>query len=139
MLKVHDLLESNVGRAKNKRLFIVSSCLVNDYPDIVSGVSREDDYIVSVCPEKHHINLIGYKIASFISYSGINEILVFTVDGSLHCIQLQYIVENIKKHFFKDIKVRHIVFSHGESIEIDEKLISLSRHLSRLQKNLSSE
>lgn len=139
MIDVKDLLSSNVGRARNKRLFIVSSCIARDFPELLKKHVGEEDYVVSTCPEKHHINLIGYKIISFISYSNIKEVTVLSVDGSLHCIQLQYIIENIKKRFFRDIKINHLVFIGGKIIRINEKIIALSRHLSKLQKNLSSE
>jgi len=139
MLDVKDLLSANVGRAKNKRLFIVSSCIAKDFLDLLESYVSKDDYVVSTCPEQHHINLIGYKIASFISYSNISEVTVLSVDGSLHCVQLQYIIENIRKRFFRDLKVNYLVFSNKKIIRVNEKIITLSRHLSKLQKTLSSE
>ncbi len=139
MIKIHDLLTSNVGRAKNKRLFIVSECIAKDFPELLENYIDENDYVVSVCPEEHHINMIGYKIISFISYSNIREVTVLTVDGSLHCIQLQYIMENIRKRFFQDLKVRYLVLAKHNVVEIDERTITLSRYLSRLQKILSSK
>ncbi len=136
MIEVPDLMRSNVGRAKNKRLVIISSCIVQDFPDIVNNFLKDNDYPVKTCPEAEHINMIGYKIASFISYSNINEVAVISVEGSFHCIQLHYIVEDIRKHFL-DFEAKHYVLSKGKLVEVRPRTIKISRHLAKLEKILS--
>ena len=137
VLEIPDLMRSNVGRAKNKRLVIISSCIVQDFPDIVKNFLKDNDYPVKTCPEAEHINMIGYKIASFISYSNINEVAVISVEGSFHCIQLHYIVEDIRKHFL-DFEAKHYVLSKGKLVEVRPRTIKISRHLAKLEKILSS-
>lgn len=136
---IHDLMSSNVGRARNKKLFVVSACIVKDHPELVKELVSDEDHVVSACPEEHHINMIGYKIASFIAYSGIKEVKVLTVDGSLHCIQLHYILENIRKRFFNDLNVQYFVLVNGRVFEISEETVKVSRHFYKLQKSLSTK
>ncbi len=134
-MMIRDLLRSNVGRARGKRLVIVSACIADDFPEILKEISTKEAYIVKTCPEAEHINLIGYKIASFISYSNVKEVTTISVEGSPHCIQLHYIVEDIRKHFL-EFSVKHYVFNKKELIEIEPSVIKLSRHLGKLKKIL---
>lgn len=137
-LDIQELLESNVGRARGKRLVIVSSCIVHDFLENLKELISTNDFVVKTCPEMHHINIIGYKIASFISYSNLKDVSVISVDGSPHCIQLHYIVEDIRNHFI-EFNAEHYVFKRGKITRISPEVVKLSRHLARLQKIISSK
>ena len=135
MEKIHELMDFNVGSARGRKVLLVSSCIVDNYPEIVKGFLNDGYLLLKACPEKTHINMIGYKLASVISYSRLDEITVLSVDGSFHCVQLQYIVEDIKKHFI-NVRTRHLVLERGRIFEVSEQAVKTSRHIHKVEKLL---
>ena len=127
----------NVGdqflRDKGKVL-LIGSC-VDRYPDIVQDISeREEGFaVLHICLEETHVNQAGFKIGSIIKYASITDVAVLTVDGSPHCIQLHYVIEDIKRHFAPEIKTTHYVIEKGKVHEITADTVKRSRHLSKLQ------
>ncbi|MGQ4891591.1 MAG: hypothetical protein ACP6IP_03780 [Candidatus Njordarchaeia archaeon] len=137
MENVYSLMEFNVGKAKGRNVIVVSSCIVDNYPELIESIAEGENYVIlRVCPEREHINMIGYKILSILEYSNIREITVLSVDGSLHCIQLQYILEDMNRHFVKDLKIKHLVLEKGKIYEIPQKAVKTSRHLTKVKKLL---
>ncbi len=133
MENVHELMDFNVGRARNKKVLLISSCIVDNYPEMVKKFLDEGYLLLKACPEKTHINMIGYKLASVISYSQLDEITVLSVDGSFHCVQLQYVVEDIRKHFI-NVRTKHLVLEKGKIFEVSEQAVKISRHIHRVEK-----
>jgi hypothetical protein len=82
------------------------------------------------------MNQAGFKIGSIVKYSGIKKVTTLTVDGSPHCVQLHYCVEDIKRHFAPEIETAHYVVEKGEIYEISSEVVKRSRHLSKIQKML---
>lgn len=80
------------------------------------------------------MNQAGFKIGSIVKYSNIKKVTVLTVDGSPHCVQLHYVVEDIKRHFAPDIETGHFVMEKGKLFEITADSVKRSRHLSKIQK-----
>ena len=135
------LMRTNVGdkrlRAK-PNLLLVGSCL-DRFPDIVKEVCEGDGghSVLHVCLEETHVNQAGFKIGSIVRYSGIKKVTVLTVDGSPHCVQLHYVVEDIRKHFTPDLQTVHYVIEKGKLIEISPDAVKHSRHLSKIQSLLN--
>ncbi len=121
----------------SRRLLIVSRCLELEHPEVIERF-RGDYSIVTVCPEEEHINHVGFKLAGMIARSDFDEVSVLSVDGSLHCIQLHFMVEEIFKFMDLDSKVRrkHYVVEKGRVMEVDSKAVKTARYLSKVQKLL---
>ncbi len=134
------LMRINVGdkRLRNKgKLLIVGSCM-DRFPEIVKEYSERagGQAVLHVCLEETHVNQAGFKIGSIVKYSGISEITALTVDGSPHCVQLHYVIDDVKRHFAPEIETKHFVVEKGKVHEISTNAVKRSRHLSKIQKML---
>jgi hypothetical protein len=138
--KYQHLMRINVGdqslRERGK-LLLIGSCM-DRYPDIVEEFSERNGGFAAlqVCLEETHVNQAGFKIGSIIKYAGITDVVVLTVDGSPHCIQLHYVIEDIKRHFAPEITTAHYVIEKGIVYEVSAEAVKRSRHLSKIQKML---
>jgi hypothetical protein len=131
------LMRVNVGDKRlqaKPNLLLVGSC-VDRFPDIVKEVCEKNGghSVLHVCLEETHVNQAGFKIGSIVRYSGIKKVTVLTVDGSPHCVQLHYVVEDIRRHFAPDLQTAHYVIEKGNLIEISPDAVKKSRHLSKVQ------
>lgn len=140
---MHPLMSINVGDAhlrKEGKLLLIGSCM-DRFPEIVKDFSKRDGEhaVLHVCLEETHMNQAGFKIGSIAKYSRLSEITVLTIDGSPHCVQLHYVVDDIKRHFAPELTTRHYVIEKGNVHEISSDAIKRSRHLSKIQKIISSE
>jgi len=131
------LMRVNVGDQilrDTGKILLIGSC-VDRFPGIVHDISeREEDFaVLHVCLEETHMNQAGFKIGSIIKYAGITDVAVLTVDGSPHCVQLHYVIEDIKRHFAPEIKTIHYVIEKGKVHEISADAVKRSRHLSKIQ------
>ena len=139
--RLQHLMRINVGdkrlRSKGK-LLLVGSCM-NRFPEILKDFSERDggQVILHVCLEETHVNQAGFKIGSIVKYSGISEITALTIDGSPHCVQLHYVIDDVKRHFAPEIKTKHFVVENGKVYEISSDAVKRSRHLSKIQTMLS--
>ena len=132
------LMRINVGdqRLREKQnLLIVGSC-VDRFPDIVKRICEKDGghFVLHVCLEETHVNQAGFKIGSIVKYSDIKKVTTLTVDGSPHCVQLHYVIEDIKTHFAPSTETSHYVIEKGKLFEITADAVKRSRHLSKIQK-----
>jgi hypothetical protein len=138
--KYQQLMRINVGdqslRERGK-LLLIGSCM-DRYPDIVEEFSERNGGFAAlqVCLEETHVNQAGFKIGSIIKYAGITDVVVLTVDGSPHCIQLHYVIEDIKRHFAPEITTAHYAIEKGIVYEVSAEAVKRSRHLSKIQKML---
>jgi hypothetical protein len=128
----------NVGdkRMREKgNLLLIGTCMNDRFPSIVEEYSKSNggQAVLHVCLEETHVNQAGFKIGSIIRYSGIKKVTVLTVDGSPHCVQLHYVIEDIKRHFTSDIEITHFVVEKGKVHEISDRAVKKSRHLSKIQ------
>ncbi len=138
--ELQHLMRINVGdkRLRDKgKLLLVGSCM-DRFPEIVKEFSKRDggQAVLHVCLEETHVNQAGFKIGSIVKYSGISEITTLTVDGSPHCVQLHYVIDDVKRHFAPEIETKHFVVEKGKVHEISTNAVKRSRHLSKIQKML---
>ena len=137
-IHTQNLMQINVGDSRLRsagKLLLIGSCM-DRFPEIVNDFAQRDGgyMILSVCMEEIHVNQAGFKIASIIRYSGITDVTVLTVDGSPHCVQLHYVLEDIRRHFTPELQTKHYVVEKGEVHEISPGAVKRSRHLSKIQK-----
>jgi hypothetical protein len=141
--KIGHLMRINVGdnRIREKgNLLLVGSCVMDRYSDLVDEFSQRHGghYALQVCLEETHVNQAGFKIGSIVRYSSVKHITVLTVDGSPHCVQLHYVVEDVKRHFTPEINIEHFVIEKGEVMEVSAKAVKRSRHLSKIEKMIGN-
>ena len=135
------LMRINVGdnrlRSKGK-LLLIGSCM-DRFPAIVKEFAERDggQAVLHVCLEETHVNQAGFKIGSIVRYAGISEVTALTIDGSPHCVQLHYVIDDVKRHFTPEIETKHFVVEKGDVHEISSDAVKRSRHLSKIQKMLS--
>ena len=132
------LMRINVGDRRlreKKNLLLVGSCM-DRFPDIVKEICEKDSghFALHICLEEMHVNNVGFKLGSIVKYSDIKKVTTLTVDGSPHCVQLHYVVEDIKRHFAPGIETAHYVIEKGKLFEITADAVKRSRHLSKIQK-----
>ncbi len=138
------LMRINVGDRRLREtglLLLIGSCMRSRYPEIVEEFRNRDggQAVLDVCLEEMHVNHAGFKIASIIRYSDIKRVTALTVDGSPHCVQLHYVIEDIKRHFTPEVETAHYVVERGEVFEITPKAVKRSRHLSNIQQMLDKK
>jgi hypothetical protein len=106
------------------------------FPDIVEKfrTMNGEKTVLHICLEETHMNHAGFKIVSMISYAKLSTITALTIDGSPHCVQLHYLIEDIKKHFTPHIATHHHVVEKGEILEVSPDAVKRSRHLSKIEK-----
>ena len=132
MYRIPRLLDTNarsrVFRDKDK-LLIIGRCIEIEHPGILENYLEEYG-VLSVCPEAEHVNMVGFKLAGILARNRFRELTVLTVDGSLHCTQLHWMVEEVCKITgCEGIKRRHLVIYKGRVYEISLKTVKTSRYL----------
>lgn len=139
-MKSANIMSTNVGSKRlraSRKILLFGECIPTEHHTIFNHLVQERDLVpLGTCLETEHIAKIQSKLSTMIKVSKIQEVTVLTADGSPHCIQLHYAVREIQRHFAPDLKVRHYVIENGQLIKIDPRAITISRHLSRIQKHL---
>jgi hypothetical protein len=131
----------NVGdsRLREKgKLLIIGSCMQSRFPKIVEEFKEKDggNAVLQICMEEMHVNQAGFKLASIVRYADIKRLTVLTVDGSPHCVQLHFVVEDIKQHFTPEVETAHYVVEKGQLFEISPQSVKRARHLSKIETSL---
>lgn len=131
------LMCTNVGDSRLKQsglLLIIGSCMKTRHPEIVDDFKQKDggQIALHVCLEETHANNAGFKIGSIVKHSGIRKLTALTVDGSPHCVQLHFLVDDIRRHFVKDVETLHFVVEKGHIVEVSSEKVKLARHLSKI-------
>ncbi|MEM0084717.1 MAG: 4Fe-4S ferredoxin [Candidatus Methanomethylicia archaeon] len=133
-MEFRELMEVNAASKEireKKRILLIGSCLIDEHPKIVEKYS-EGKAKLKVCLEREHFNMVCLKLSSIISRVPIEEIIVLTVDGSPHCIQLHFMMNEIEKITGKNLNIRHILIYKGEDIEVDAETVKKARYLTKI-------
>ena len=136
------LMSTNVGDKKLQErglLLLIGTCIHSRFPDIAKEYEEKDggQATLQVCLEETHANQAGFKIGSIVRYSKIKRITALTIDGSPHCIQLHFLIEDIKRHFTPEVETVHYVVENGQVYEINSEAVKRARHLSKIQSMLN--
>jgi len=133
-----ELLDYNVAGPelrRLKRLLIYGTCVRDLYPDIYNEYSK-GRVALSACLEKTHFNMVTLKVASIMARVPLEEIVILTVDGSPHCIQLHMALQEAVKLTKASIICKHVVIENGKPIEVDDKHVKTARYLSKIKRLL---
>ncbi len=131
-----DVMSTNAkGKVvREKNILLYGKCVEDEHPEILKNFENLSK--LSFCPEKEHINMLFYKLMAIMSVA--RDLTVLTVDGSPHCVQMHYIVDEVLKYSEKKFNVRHLVIKRGEVIEISQEAVKTSRYLSKVQRLLDT-
>ncbi len=122
---------SKLIRGKDK-LLVIGRCVEVEHP---WALEEFKDYaIVSVCLEEEHVNQVGFKLVGMISRCEFKEVAVLTVDGSMHCVQLHFMVEEAFKIAGLSIERKHYVIEKDEIKEVPVEAVKTARYLSKVAK-----
>jgi len=134
-----DLLSTNVKSKllRNSHLLIHGTCLRSESPKIFADMS-EGRIPLDTCLEKEHMNTVGFKIATIIGTSSPTGIAVLTMNGSPHCLQLHFAVEQAVKQTRSRLRPKHFVVKKGVVRDVDRHVVWLARHLADLNLFLES-
>lgn len=119
-------------KLKDARLLIHSTCVEIEESRVFSRNSK-GAIPLGTCLETEHMNKILSKIATIIKYCNPREITVLTMDGSPHCIQLHFAVEQAKRISGFKGEVKYVVVEHGKEQYISSEAVWAARHLSYIQ------
>ncbi len=119
-----------------KKLLIIGRCLEVEHRNLIDEFIEKDYVPLSVCLEAEHVNMVGFKLAGIIARGNYYEIAILTVDGSLHCTQLHWMVEEVFKIMGLDKRITrsHYVVYKGKIYQIPLKAVKTSRYLSKVAK-----
>lgn len=115
------------------KLLICGTCVKDVNPEKFKELSK-DRTVYTFCPEMTHPSLLGYKLTTILRTCDIEDIWVFTKDGSPHCEQilttLQEVAENVN---FDKSKLKYFVTKRDKFSEITDKTIRKSRNIMELE------
>ncbi|MFX0053839.1 MAG: hypothetical protein ACFFAD_02810 [Candidatus Hermodarchaeota archaeon] len=117
------------------RILLIGSCMNSRYPEIVEEYRERGggSAVLNICLEETHANQAGFKIGSIVRYSQISKLTALTVDGSPHCVQLHFLIEDIKRHFTPEVETDHYVVEKGIVHQVSAAAIKRARHLSKIE------
>ena len=122
-------------------LVLLGRCLEAEKPWVLGELRRRGiDYpVVTVCLEAEHVNMVGFKLAGLLArLPSVKELVVVTTDGSMHCIQLHYLAEELEKVMPGRFRRRHFVVTRGELVEVPAEAVKASRFLARVARLLQN-
>jgi len=126
--------KSKIFRNKEK-LLIIGRCLEIEHPDIIEEFVKQGYGVLSVCIEAEHVNMVGFKLAGILARGDYKEVSVLTVDGSMHCTQLHWMIEEVFKILGRNnIIRRHFVIYKGKVFEVSPRSVKISRYLYKINK-----
>jgi NTP pyrophosphatase (non-canonical NTP hydrolase) len=115
------------------KLLICGTCVKDVSPEKFKELSK-DRTVYTFCPEMTHASLLGYKLTTILRTCDVEDIWIFTKDGSPHCEQilttLQEVAENVN---FDKNKLRYFVTKKGRFSEITDKTIRKSRNIMEVE------
>ncbi len=125
---------------ETSKLLVIGRCIELEHPGILEDFIKKGYKPLSVCLEAEHPNMAGFKLAGILARGDYSEVAVLTVDGSLHCTQLHWVIEEVFKFMgIEDrVKRRHYVVYKGVVREIMSKAVKTSRYLYKVDNLLKS-
>lgn len=135
-LGYRDLMDFNVAGKKIRelrRVLVYGTCVRDEYPQIFMEFA-EDRVPLAVCLEYTHFNMVALKLASMFARVKLEEIVVLTVDGSPHCVQLHHAVEEARRVVGETApRAEHYVIEGGKAVRVSERAVKTARYLSKIE------
>jgi len=119
---------------EHKKILIISRCIEAEHKELLEEVAKEGYAVLTACPEAEHVNMLGFKLAGILARGSYEEVAVLTVDGSLHCTQLHWMLEEVCKVTGKCASRRHMVVYKGKIYEVEAEAVKTSRFLYKVNK-----
>lgn len=139
--KLPRLMDVNVASRhirSRRKLLVVGRCVEAEKPWALE-MFPEDEYArLSVCLEEEHVNMAGFKLAGILARVDLDEVAVLTTDGSMHCVQLHFMVEEVFRIAQPRAQRRHFVAEGGRVVEVPAEAVKTARYLSRVARLLSA-
>ena len=127
----HELLETSVtSRIIGEKILVYGSCIPLEHPDIVKRFKEHTR--LSTCLTTKSMEEVAWKLLTMVRMNGPKELVALTMDGSPHCLQLHFALEDIHK-IYPSIRVRHFVIEKGVIQEVSSEAVKTARHLSRIK------
>ena len=129
------LLSTNVGSKylrKSDKFLLAGTCVLKEHAHIFQQFAQ-NRVCLHVCLETFHMNMAETKLACILKIHQPSEILVLTVDGSPHCLQLHILAEDMRRYFDLDGRIEHVVIEKGKTHSITETAVRTARHLHKIQ------
>ncbi|MBI5253304.1 MAG: hypothetical protein HY930_02755 [Euryarchaeota archaeon] len=126
----NELLKTNVRSKKiSEDVLLYGTCISEEHPEMLKKFKQKTR--LHVCLEEEHVNKVAWKMANIVRANKIKKITAATIDGSPHCVQLHYALEDLRE-LFPALVVEHYVIEKGKRINIQPDAVRKSRHLSEI-------
>ncbi len=133
-----DLMKNNCYDV-DETMCIMGSCLEYMFPETYKKLEKEYT-IYDLCLEQTHLNMALTKIIGMVVRKKVKNIIFVSVDKSPHCVQLHYIVTELRKFITEEeLNVKNYVATDKGLEEIPFEVISLSKNLSGLNETLKNK
>jgi len=116
---------------RGRDVLIYSECLRSEWPNILAR-ETEGRLALAVCLEREHISHITAKLATMMVMGRPASMTVLTVDGSPHCVQVHFALQQALRITGLNLPVRHLVVEKGVICEVSPEAIRTARHLSEV-------
>ena len=116
---------------RGSHVLVYSECLREEWPDILAR-EAEGRLALAVCLEREHISHITAKLATMMVMGRPASITALTVDGSPHCVQVHFALQQALRLTGLEVPIRHLVVEKGIVYEIGPEVIRKARHLSEV-------
>ena len=116
---------------RGRDVLIYSECLRSEWPNILAREAG-GRLALAVCLEREHISHITAKLATMIIMGKPASMTVLTVDGSPHCVQVHFALQQALRITGLSLPVRHLVVEKGAVYEVSPEAIRTARHLSEV-------
>jgi hypothetical protein len=129
-----DLLSIDMGSAKKfskAKILLHGSCVPMEYKIFLKKLAK-GKIKLAACLQEQHMDNLGFKLATLLTYQPVKEITILTIDGSPHCVQLHALAEQAKRITKSDIPIKHYVIEERRLIEVTSETIKTARHLSHI-------
>lgn len=129
-----ELLSIDLGSKKfsNSKILLYGKCIPIQFGFFLRKLSK-GKIILAVCLQEQHMDNLGFKLVTLLTYQPVKEITVLTIDGSPHCVQLHALAEQAKKITKSGVFIKHYVIEEGELIEFNSDIVKVARHLSHIK------
>lgn len=126
----NELLKTSVNSKKiSEEVLLYGTCISAEQPEMLKKFKQKTR--LHICLEEEHVNKAAWKMANIVRANKIKKITALTIDGSPHCVQLHYALEDLRE-MLPGLAVEHYVIEKGKLIEISPEAVRKSRHLSEI-------
>ncbi len=131
LLMEGELLKTSARSKKiSEDVLLYGTCISAEHPEILKKFKQKTR--LRVCLEEEHVNKAAWKMANIVRASKVRKITALTMDGSPHCVQLHYALEDLKE-MLPGLAAEHYAIEKGKLIEISAEAVRKSRHLSEIE------